>query len=117
MSDREDLEKRLKQARGEMGPSAEELQKQKDDENKRVGMQAGMELVAAVVVGVFVGYMLDGQFEPKPLFIIIFFFLGVCTGFYNIYRVTNNLGTSVRLSRLHQDEKGAKTSQTSEKDV
>lgn len=109
-----DLSKRLEAARKGKQPSEDEIQKAKDDENKRVGLQAGMEFTASIALGVFLGVTIDGFFETKPLFFLIFFLLGVCTGFYNIYRVTNNLGHSVGLSRLHQDKKESKTSQNIE---
>ena len=37
----------------------------------------GTELVASVVVGTIIGFILDNWFGTKPWFIIIFFFLGV----------------------------------------
>ncbi|MEM7679991.1 MAG: AtpZ/AtpI family protein [Pseudomonadota bacterium] len=112
--DIEDFSKRLEEARHGKAPSEDEIQKAKDEENKRVGLQAGMEFTASIALGVFLGLTIDGFLGTKPEYFLIFFFLGVCTGFYNIYRVTNNLGNSVGLSRLHKDKKDAKTSQNKE---
>ena len=44
------------------------------------------ELVAAVVVGATIGYILDSWFDTKPLLIIIFFFMGVAAGILNVFR-------------------------------
>ena len=45
---------------------------------------------------------------------IILFFLGICTGFYNVYRMTQNLGTGIGVKRdntpLPKDKKQAKYS-------
>ena len=44
------------------------------------------ELVAAVVVGSIIGFILDEWFDTKPWFIIIFFFVGVAAGILNVIR-------------------------------
>ena len=50
------------------------------------GIQAGVELVAGVVVGGLMGYGLDRWFETWPLWFIVFFFLGAAAGMLNAYR-------------------------------
>jgi len=50
------------------------------------------ELVAAVVVGVAIGWGLDLWLNSKPWFLIAFFFLGVAAGVVNVYRVTKLSG-------------------------
>ena len=44
------------------------------------------ELVAAVVVGTIIGFILDKTFGTKPWFILIFFFVGVVAGITNVIR-------------------------------
>jgi len=46
----------------------------------------GLHLVSGIIVGVFVGYMLDRFFKTSPWLTIIFFFFGVAAGFYNMYK-------------------------------
>ena len=46
----------------------------------------GTELVAAVVVGTIIGFILDTWFGTKPWFIIIFFFIGSAAGMLNVIR-------------------------------
>jgi len=64
-------------------------------ENSREGIQVGIELFAAMGVCGTIGYFIDGWADTKPLFMIIFFFIGVVVGFYNIYRISMNVGYGV----------------------
>ena len=89
MEDR-DFKTRLKIAK-------KELQKTSLDENNKRGLfmgsafRLGTELVAAVLVGTIIGFILDNWFDTKPWFIITFFFLGVIAGILNVIRVANNM--------------------------
>ena len=89
MEDR-DFKTRLKIAK-------KELQKTSLDENNKRGLfmgsafRLGTELVAAVVVGTIIGFILDNWFDTKPWFIITFFFMGVIAGILNVIRVANNM--------------------------
>ena len=51
----------------------------------------GTELVAAVVVGTIIGFILDSWFGTKPWLIIIFFFLGAVAGLSNVIRTANRM--------------------------
>lgn len=46
------------------------------------------DLVAALVVGVAIGWALDQWLDTKPLFLLIFFLLGAGAGVLNVYRAT-----------------------------
>ena len=89
MEDR-DFKTRLKIAK-------KEIQKASLDEKNKRGLfmgsafRLGTELVAAVVVGTIIGFILDNWFDTKPWFIIIFFFIGVIAGILNVIRVANNM--------------------------
>jgi ATP synthase protein I len=52
-----------------------------------VGMRAASELVAGVIVGAGLGYLLDQQFGTKPLLLIILMVFGMAAGFVNIARL------------------------------
>ena len=54
-------------------------------------LKLGTELVAAVVVGTIIGFILDGWFDTKPWLIIIFFFLGSAAGILNVIRTANRI--------------------------
>ena len=44
------------------------------------------ELVAAVVVGATLGFLLDNWFDTKPWLTICFFFMGVTAGILNVIK-------------------------------
>ena len=52
----------------------------------------GVELVAALIVGVGVGILLDRWLNTGPWFLIGFFFIGACAGIVNVYRATSRYG-------------------------
>ena len=49
-------------------------------------LKISTELVAAVVVGSTIGFLLDSWFDTKPLLIICFFFMGVAAGILNVFK-------------------------------
>ena len=49
-------------------------------------LKISTELVAAVVVGSIIGFLLDNWFDTKPLLTICFFFMGVAAGILNVFR-------------------------------
>ena len=49
-------------------------------------LKISTELVAAVVVGSTIGFLLDSWFDTKPLLIICFFTMGVAAGILNVFK-------------------------------
>ena len=49
-------------------------------------LKISTELVAAVVVGSTIGFLLDNWFDTKPLLTICFFILGVAAGILNVFK-------------------------------
>ena len=88
--DNKDFKTRLRIAK-------KEISKQTTDEYEKRGLfmgsafRLGTELVAAVVVGTIIGFILDNWFGTKPWFIITFFFVGVIAGILNVIRVAKNM--------------------------
>ena len=86
----EDFKTRLKIAKSKIKKEVQDL-----DEKKGSFMgnafKLGTELVAAVVVGTIIGFILDNWFDTKPWFIIIFFFLGTAAGMLNVIRTANQM--------------------------
>ena len=64
------------------------------DENNRSTNAASLgkalkistELVAAVVVGTTIGFLLDSWFDTKPVLTICFFLMGVAAGMLNVFK-------------------------------
>ena len=86
----EDFKTRLKIAKSK-------IKKQVESESEKKGsfmgsaFKLGTELVAAVVVGTIIGFILDSWFDTKPWLIIIFFFLGAAAGMLNVIRAANKM--------------------------
>ncbi len=57
-----------------------------------LAMRIGTELVAAIAVGLAVGYGLDLWLGTKPWLMVAFFFLGSAAGMLNVYRTTAHMG-------------------------
>ena len=49
-------------------------------------LKISTELVAAVVVGSTIGFLLDNWFDTKPILIICFFFMGTAAGILNVFK-------------------------------
>ncbi|MBC6444864.1 MAG: AtpZ/AtpI family protein [Alphaproteobacteria bacterium GM202ARS2] len=49
-------------------------------------LRCATEMLAALLVGVFIGVTLDKWWATQPLFLIVFFFLGSAAGFLNVWR-------------------------------
>ena len=54
-------------------------------------LKISTELVAAVVVGSTIGFLLDNWFGTKPLLIICFFFIGVAAGISNVFKTAKKM--------------------------
>ena len=90
MTDLKSFKTRLKIAKSKI-----KNQIQSDSEKRGSFMgnafKLGTELVAAVVVGTIIGFILDTWFDTKPWLIIIFFFLGAAAGMLNVIRTANRM--------------------------
>ena len=90
MTMHEDFKTRLKIAKSKI-----KNQFENDKENRGSFMgnafKLGTELVAAVLVGTIIGFILDTWFDTKPWLIIIFFFLGAAAGMLNVIRAANKM--------------------------
>ncbi len=103
-----DIGRKLDAIRGaEKAESEENTQQAKDAQNMATGVRAGMELVSAIGAGGLIGWGLDKWLDTKPLFLIAMLILGIMTGFFNVYRISQNMGSQVGYRELHQRKKNA----------
>jgi ATP synthase protein I len=65
--------------------------KTKKESGAGFAFKISTELIAALVVGVGIGLIVDNYFGTKPFGLIIFFILGSFAGFLNIYRVMRRI--------------------------
>ena len=84
---KERLKDRLKNARKKLKVEKENPQ----TSNIGQAFKLSTELVAAVLVGTIIGFILDNWFDTKPWLIIIFFFVGVVAGIFNVIRSAKRL--------------------------
>ena len=84
---KEKLKDRLKNARKKLKVEKENPQ----TSNIGQAFKLSTELVAAVLVGTIIGFILDNWFDTKPWLIIIFFFVGVVAGIFNVIRSAKKL--------------------------
>ena len=66
--------------------------KTKGDRSMARAYKVGIELMVAMFVSLAAGFFLDKYLETTPLFIIIFFLLGVAAGFRNVYKAAQMMG-------------------------
>lgn len=84
------------------------------DFNERAGLQLGVEMVAVIGVSMGIGYGLDTWLGTLPGFLIGFFFLGVITAFYNIYRIQKKINLETPGAPRVEKESSQKTDKKSE---
>tara|TARA_B100001540_G_scaffold236836_1_gene211229 strand:- start:1123 stop:1410 length:288 start_codon:yes stop_codon:yes gene_type:complete len=90
MSNFEDFKTRLKIAKSK-------LQNNENKKSDKKGIflgnafKLGTELVAAVVVGTIIGFILDNWFDTKPILIIVFFLFGAIAGIVNVIRAAKKM--------------------------
>lgn len=68
-------------------------------------LNVGVELIAGILVGIGVGFIMDGWLGTRPLFLIIFFLFGSGAGMLNVYRAL-----------VRQDEKNKNDTQDKKQD-
>ena len=95
MSDLEDLKTRLKIVKSK-------LEKDKTVNTDKKGIflgnafKLGTELVAAVIVGTIIGFILDNWFGTKPILIIVFFFFGAAAGIVNVVKAARRMQKDIK---------------------
>lgn len=94
--DLNDLERRLKDARGRETSLHDGPAPGDGDDGQGFGqaIRIGAELVSALIVGTGIGWFLDQWLDTQPFLMIVFFFLGSAAGILNVYRSTGLLDES-----------------------
>ena len=85
MKDLKEISTRLKIAKKNI-KNIEEKNRGSNATSLGKAMKISTELVAAVVVGTTIGFLLDNWFDTKPLLTICFFFIGVAAGIINVIK-------------------------------
>ena len=90
MSKKDEFKTRLKLAKDRIKKS-EIKNDEKSSSNIGHAFKISTELLAAVIVGTIIGFILDNWFGTKPWLILIFFFMGVAAGIVNVVRSARNM--------------------------
>ena len=88
---KEQLKDRLKNARKKLKVEKENPQ----TSNIGQAFKLSTELVAAVLVGTIIGFILDNWFDSKPWLTILFFFIGVSAGILNVIRSAKKMQKNI----------------------
>ncbi|MBY0407309.1 MAG: AtpZ/AtpI family protein [Rickettsiales bacterium] len=82
----EALQRKIDEAQALNGTKPEGDTEDNSGHGMGAALQVGIELVAGVAVGSFIGYFLDRWLGTMPWFFIVCFFLGAGAGFRNLIR-------------------------------
>lgn len=69
-----------------------------------MALRIGVELVAALIVGVGIGVLLDRWLGTAPWLMVLFFVLGAAAGMMNVFRVVAGYDSAVGFRRPKRDE-------------
>ena len=102
-----DLDARLKQAQ-----SRQRAAKERDkgsggraaNSGLGLGVRIAFDMLAALVVGVVIGLLLDAWLGTRPWMFILFFFLGSAAGMLNVYRTATGKGYAVGYKKNDESE-------------
>ena len=91
MNNEEDKIAKLKEKIENIEQNKKNESQHKKESGAGFGLKISTELVAALVVGVGIGLLVDNYLGTKPFGLIIFFILGAFAGFLNVYRVMRHI--------------------------
>ncbi len=83
----EELNKKINSLQDNQNPTS----KKNKQNGAGFGFKISTEIIAALVVGVGIGLIVDNYFNTKPIGLIIFFIFGALAGFLNVYRVMRRI--------------------------
>jgi len=114
----EDLDSRLRAAKARGKPrGGAKGGGQPGSANQGLGfaLRIGVDLVAALAVGVGLGLLIDEALGTRPWFMVVFFFLGAVAGMLNVYRTVSGIGHGVGYKpaeRAPREDEAEKTAGT-----
>lgn len=107
-----DLQKRIAALKEDTNPSlkTESSENAETPEDKQ-GLGAAYELIMTPLVCGGIGAGIDHLFSTGHVFFLTLAALGVCAGFWRVYRVSQNIQTPLDLKRLQPDQKKGRNTQ------
>jgi len=105
----DELGKKIKEASERKSQISDDNKHTLDGDRSKSSMgkalRAGTDLVAAILVGLFIGYWIDKLLGIAPFGMIIMLFLGFIAGFLNIYRAQTGKDYTIGFKDINKDKK------------
>jgi ATP synthase protein I len=90
--DLDQFDAKLKAARDRIEGRGEGSKKASyDDSLAGVGYRMSIELVVGICLGLGLGWLIDTQLGTKPWFMLVFMFLGLAAGIFNVVRLSKDV--------------------------
>lgn len=115
MTKLDDLDARLKNARAQY-EKEEAPQPSAYSKEMNLGLRAFMEMIGVLLGSGLMGWALDDYFGTAPIILLIFVILGVGAAFFNLYKLSQNLGTANASNSLQSETKPDRKPSQSESD-
>ena len=87
-----DLDERIRDAEERRGAGKAKSGPLERGSGLSLALRIGVELVAALIVGVAIGLGLDKWLDTAPWFLLLFFLLGAAAGMLNVFRTMSGYG-------------------------
>ena len=91
MKELKDISTRLKSAKKKFSKVYDKKPQPSGSSLLGVAFKMSTELVAAVLIGTFIGFILDSWFDTKPILILIFFLFGAIAGIVNVIKAAKRM--------------------------
>jgi ATP synthase protein I len=102
----DELDARIRKAREDQAPKGDDPDRGGGLPQGALGLalRIGVDLVAAMIVGVGGGLLLDRWLGTAPWGLIVFFALGAAAGIMNVYRAVSGLGYGPGYRRIDKND-------------
>jgi len=114
MSDLNDLEQRLKDAQARHAELNPPPRPAVAGNEMATGIRVFMEMIGVLLGSGLMGYALDRFFHTAPTLLIIFVILGIAAAVFNLYKLSQNLGTAIGSNSLQSVNKMVRKSPENE---
>lgn len=107
----DDLDARLQEAKARRAGAKSAKDPREQGQGLGFALRIGVDIVAALVVGVGIGLLLDSWLGTAPWMLLLFFLLGAAAGLLNVYRVMAGFGYAAGYRQGGQEAAGPGTGQ------
>ncbi len=104
MTKLDDLDAKLGAAKAKYD-QANAVQPSRYSNEMNTGIRAFMEMFGVLLGSGLMGWGLDNYFGTAPVLLGIFVVLGIIAAFFNLYKLSKNLGTAIGSNSLQSAEK------------